>query len=78
MTVLELAQTLKGDTTWQVRQALAHFLRCFQDSHKFLFSTQQADSTLKTVAKMLSDGRQSRGISGSNVDPDGNPRSNPV
>jgi len=44
--------------TWQVRAASAHFLRCFQGAHKFLFTDFDTKHTMKAVAKLLSDERR--------------------
>ena len=43
---------------WQIRQACAHFLRCFQGVHKFLFSEEQADTVLSIAISLLSDDRR--------------------
>lgn len=43
---------------WQIRQACAHFLRCFQGVHKFLLSEEQADTVLSIAISLLSDERR--------------------
>lgn len=57
-TILIYAERASKHDVWQVRQAAAHFLRCFQGSHKFLFSKEQADKTTNVVASLLSDERR--------------------
>eukprot|EP00977_Amphora_coffeiformis_P004033 scaffold804_cov165-Amphora_coffeaeformis.AAC.12 len=55
LTVLEL---FSKDSTWQIRQACIHFLRCFQGAHKFLFSTEQSAKTMGVVSSLLADDRR--------------------
>jgi uncharacterized protein YigA (DUF484 family) len=43
---------------WQIRQACAHFLRCFQGVHKFLLSEEQANTVLSIAISLLSDDRR--------------------
>ena len=43
---------------WQVRHACANFLRCFQGSHKFLFTEDHAEKITSIVAELLSDDRR--------------------
>jgi len=56
--VLDTAETAAKHETWQVRHACAHFLRCFQGSHKFLFTESQADRITKIVIWLLGDDRR--------------------
>jgi proteasome activator subunit 4 len=43
---------------WQVRHACANFLRCFQGSHKFLFTDEHAEKITSIVAELLADDRR--------------------
>jgi len=56
--VLNHLEKLSGRPTWQLRLAVSHYLRCFQDNQKFLFSYLQTKQTTKIVARLLSDDRQ--------------------
>lgn len=56
--ILDFVQTAAHHETWQVRQAVAQFLRCFQGSHKFLFTTEHKDRTMAMVAELLADDRR--------------------
>mmetsp|Transcript_13477 Transcript_13477/g.20082 ORF Transcript_13477/g.20082 Transcript_13477/m.20082 type:complete len:2221 (-) Transcript_13477:217-6879(-) len=56
--VLKVVDKMSSNTSWQVRQAATHFLRCFQGGHKFLFSPEQTEIVTTTVAKLLSDERR--------------------
>jgi len=56
--VLNALDKVSRQDFWQVRQAAAHFLRCFQSCHKFLFSFQQTKKATKIVARLLSDERR--------------------
>lgn len=56
--VLDVVQLMAGHEKWQVRHAVAHFLRSFQGCHKFLFASEHADITLTTVTNLLADGRR--------------------
>eukprot|EP00536_Pseudo-nitzschia_multiseries_P006221 jgi/Psemu1/303958/fgenesh1_kg.130_\ len=56
--VLDAVQTSAKHETWQVRHASAHFLRCFQGSHKFLFTESQAEIIAKIVIGLLADERR--------------------
>jgi len=55
LSAVELASTHEF---WQVRQATAHFLRCFQGSHKFLFNDEHSDAMTRIVSSLLSDERR--------------------
>ena len=55
--VLDSLDVMKDDGVWHVRQALAHFLRCFQGGHVFLFGASQEQSVRKTVSGLLADDR---------------------
>ena len=56
--VLNILDRVSKHDFWQVRQAAAHFLRCFQGGHKFLFSMKQTKRTTKIVTRMLADERR--------------------
>ncbi|CAB9523258.1 Proteasome activator complex subunit 4 [Seminavis robusta] len=56
--VLDIVKVAAKHEKWQVRHACAHFLRSFQGSHKFLFSSNHADVTLSTVTALLADDRR--------------------
>lgn len=56
--VLDITKKTAVHEEWQVRHATAHFLRSFQGSHKFLFTSEQADSTLSIVTALLADDRR--------------------
>lgn len=43
---------------WQVRHAAANFLRCFQGSHKFLFTKEHAEKITSLAAGLLADDRR--------------------
>jgi hypothetical protein len=55
--VIETARVASMHDTWQVRQASAHFLRCFQGAHKFLFTSEHSTETMAIVANLLADER---------------------
>ncbi len=56
--VLKSLDQVSTNTVWQLRLAVAHFLRCFQGNHKFLFTTKQTKKTTKIVARLLADERR--------------------
>lgn len=56
--VLAAAEDASRHETWQVRHAVANFLRCFQGGHKFLFTLEHADRITAVVANLLSDERR--------------------
>lgn len=56
--VLTILKEMSVHDNWQIRQASAHFLRCFQGAHKFLFSQDQAGSSLSIAISLLSDDRR--------------------
>jgi hypothetical protein len=56
--VLDTVETSAKHNTWQVRHASANFLRCFQGSHKFLFSDAQAERITRIVVLLLGDDRR--------------------
>ena len=56
--VLTILKEMSVYDNWQIRQASAHFLRCFQGAHKFLFSQEQAESSLSIAISLLSDDRR--------------------
>ena len=56
--ILGFALNATRHETWQVRQASAHFLRCFHGAHKFLLTDHQNKQTMTMVADLLSDERR--------------------
>jgi hypothetical protein len=56
--VLSAAADASKHETWQVRHASANFLRCFQGSHKFLFTDESAEQITSIAAGLLSDERR--------------------
>jgi hypothetical protein len=56
--VLAILKEMSEHGNWQIRQASAHFLRCFQGGHKFLFSEKQAETSLSIAVSLLSDDRR--------------------
>ena len=56
--VLESLDSVSKQSTWQVRLAVAHYLRCFQGNHKFLFTYKQTKKATKIVARLLADDRR--------------------
>ena len=56
--VLDVVEISAQHDTWQVRHASANFLRCFQGSHKFLFSVIQTERITKIAVTLLSDDRR--------------------
>jgi hypothetical protein len=56
--VLGIMETTSKHETWQVRHACANFLRCFQGSHKFLFTEDHATQITSIVAGLLADERR--------------------
>lgn len=56
--VLAAAENASKHETWQVRHAAANFLRCFQGSHKFLFTIDHANQITNIAAHLLSDERR--------------------
>jgi len=56
--VLFTLTELSKHETWQVRQAVAHFLRCFHGCHKFIFSDVEMSETARIVTNLLSDDRR--------------------
>jgi len=56
--VLNALDKVSRHDFWQVRQAAAHFLRCFQSCHKFLLSFNQTKKATKIIARLLSDERR--------------------
>ena len=56
--VLDIMETTSKHDTWQVRHACANFLRCFQGSHKFLFTEDHATQITSIVAGLLADERR--------------------
>ena len=55
--VVDSLDVMKDDGVWHVRQAVAHFLRCFQGGEVFLFGASQEESVRKTVLGLLADDR---------------------
>ena len=56
--VLDVLKEMSTHDCWQIRQATAHFLRCFQGAHKFLFSKEQGDMALSIAISLLADDRR--------------------
>jgi hypothetical protein len=56
--VLDTMEITAKHDTWQIRHACANFLRCFQGSHKFLFSDSHAEKITAIVAGLLADERR--------------------
>ena len=56
--VLSAVELASKHEFWQVRQAAAHFLRCFQGSHKYLFSDEHSETMTRIVSSLLSDERR--------------------
>jgi hypothetical protein len=56
--VLATVEKMSKNEYWQVRQACANFLRCFQGSHKFLFTEEHAEKITAIVAELLADERR--------------------
>lgn len=56
--VLEVVEEMAKHEFWQVRHACANFLRCFQGSHKFLFTEEHAEKITAIVADLLADERR--------------------
>ena len=56
--VLSELETLSKNETWHVRQAVAHYLRCFQGCHKFIFTFEESRWATKIVSSLLSDARR--------------------
>ena len=55
--VLDVVELTAKHDLWQVRQATAHFVRCFQGGHKFLFTSHHSERTTNIVAGLLADER---------------------
>jgi hypothetical protein len=56
--VLDVVKSASKHKFWQVRQGAAHFLRCFEGCHKFLFSDQQSSTARSIIASLLADERR--------------------
>jgi proteasome activator subunit 4 len=56
--ILITVEQMSKHENWQVRHACANFLRCFQGSHKFLFTEEHAEKITSIVAKLLADERR--------------------
>ncbi|KAL3944784.1 MAG: hypothetical protein SGBAC_001155 [Bacillariaceae sp.] len=56
--VLGVVEEMAKHEKWQVRHACANFLRCFQGSHKFLFTEEHAEKITTIVADLLADERR--------------------
>lgn len=56
--ILETLDSVSKHKVWQLRLAVAHYLRCYQGNHKFLFSTKQTKKTTRIVARLLADERR--------------------
>ena len=56
--LLDLAEVSGKSSAWQVRHAAAHFLRCVQSVHQFVFAPELTVRSLELIASMLSDDRR--------------------
>lgn len=56
--VLDVLEKTAKHEFWQVRHACANFLRCFQGSHKFLFTEEHAEKMTAVTAELLADDRR--------------------
>jgi hypothetical protein len=56
--VLSKLDDLSKSETWHIRQAVAHYLRCFQGCHKFIFTSHEAEKATNIVASLLADERR--------------------
>ncbi|KAL3921481.1 MAG: hypothetical protein SGILL_002726 [Bacillariaceae sp.] len=56
--VLDTMELTAKNDTWQIRHACANFLRCFQGSHKFLFSKVHTEKIRVIVEGLLADDRR--------------------
>lgn len=56
--VLKILITMAEHDWWQIRQATAHFLRCFQGSHTFVLSVEQEEICMKIAVSLLADDRR--------------------
>ena len=56
--VLTILRDMSQHDHWQVRQAAAHFLQCFQGCHKFLFSKELDDMSMSIAISLLADDRR--------------------
>eukprot|EP00980_Cylindrotheca_fusiformis_P017401 scaffold5398_cov120-Cylindrotheca_fusiformis.AAC.3 len=56
--VLGTVEKMSKHEYWQVRHGCANFLRCFQGSHKFLFTEEHAEKITAIVADLLADDRR--------------------
>ena len=56
--VLNTLTTTSKHSCWQIRQATAHFLQCFQGSHKFLLSDEQEETCMSIAVSLLADDRR--------------------
>jgi Domain of unknown function (DUF3437) len=56
--VLDVVKNASKNQIWQVRQGAAHFLRCFEGCHKFLFNDKQSCTAREIIASLLADERR--------------------
>jgi hypothetical protein len=56
--VLAILDAMARHECWQIRQATAHFLRCFQGGHKFLLSVEQEEMCMAIAVSLLADDRR--------------------
>jgi len=56
--VLNVVKSASKNRFWQVRQGAAHFLRCFEGCHKFLFTDDQSNVARGIIASLLADERR--------------------
>jgi len=56
--VLTTLKDMSQHQHWQIRQAAAHFLQCFQGCHKYLFSQELDDMAMDIAISLLADDRR--------------------
>ena len=56
--VIDVIDAVSNSDMWQVRQAAANVIRCFQGGHRYLFSEAQSKGTMKIVTRLLGDERR--------------------
>ncbi|KAL7471573.1 hypothetical protein ACHAXS_011864 [Conticribra weissflogii] len=56
--VLTILKEMSLHRHWQIRQATAHFLQCFQGCHKYLFSQELDDEAMDIAISLLADDRR--------------------
>lgn len=56
--VLNTLKSMAAHDWWQIRQATAHFLRCFQGNHKFTLSNNHEEMCMDIAVSLLADDRR--------------------